>query len=95
MKNTDIKSLFGPIAKTFQRYNLTIFIVVLVSGLAVSVLMLNNTLQQASNPGNYTPATDSTTFDQATIDRITQLHTSSEPSPELQLPEGRINPFSE
>ncbi len=95
MKNTDIKSLFGPIAKAFRKYNLTIFIVVLVSGLAVAVLMLNQTLQQASNPGSYTSTLDSTTFDQATIDRITQLHTSSEPAADFQVPEGRINPFSE
>ena len=95
MKNKDVGSIIIPIIRAFQRYNLTIFIVVLTGGLATAVLLLNATLQEASDTTNYTSTLDSATFDQATIDRVKQLHTSSEATGELLLPEGRINPFSE
>lgn len=95
MKNKDVGAFIVPIIKTFQRYNLTIFIVVLTGGLATAVLLLNATLQEASDTTNYTSTLDSATFDQTTIDRVKQLHTSSETTNELVLPDGRINPFSE
>lgn len=95
MKNKDIASFFAPIATAFRRYSLTIFIVVLVSGLATAVLMLNSTLQQASNTSNYGSSLDITTFDQATINRVKQLHTSDDQTSTFTLPPGRTDPFSE
>lgn len=95
MKNKDISTLIQPLVAAFQRYNLTIFIVVLVTGLVVAVLMLNSTVQQASNPSGYTSTTTSTSFDQTTIDRVKQLHESSEYTSSSELPSGRINPFTE
>ncbi len=95
MKNKDVSAVFAPIATAFRRYNLTIFIVVLVTGLATAVLMLNSTLQQASNTSNYSSNLDITTFDQTTINRVKQLHTSDDHTTTFTLPPGRINPFSE
>ncbi|MDB5167167.1 MAG: hypothetical protein JWN26_312 [Candidatus Saccharibacteria bacterium] len=95
MKNKDISTLIGPIVKGFRKYNLTIFIVVLTTGLAVAVLMLNATLQQSSDTTGYTAATNPTNFDQATIDRVKQLHTSSDTLAPVVLPSNRINPFAE
>ncbi|CAN5369453.1 hypothetical protein BH10PAT4_BH10PAT4_3360 [soil metagenome] len=95
MKNKDVSSLISSIVSAFQRYNLTIFIVVLTGGLVVAVLMLNSTVQQASDTTGYSASTGSTSFDQTTIDRVKQLHTSSEFTSDVTLPSGRINPFSE
>ncbi|TAL14160.1 hypothetical protein EPN95_04105 [Patescibacteria group bacterium] len=95
MKNKDVSSLISPIVKGFQKYNLTIFIVVLTTGLAVAVLMLNATLQQSSDTTGYTSAANPTTFDQTTINRVKQLHTSSDMLTPVTLPSTRINPFAE
>lgn len=95
MKNQDAKTLIISVIKAFQRYNLTIFIVVLTGGLATAVLLLNAALQEASDTTNYTSDLGSSGFDQATMDRVKQLHTSSEATADTPLPDGRINPFSE
>jgi hypothetical protein len=96
MKNSDVSSLFKPIVRIFQKYNLTIFIVVLTSGLVAAVLFLNGVLQQSSDTSNYKSSTSLTSFDQVTINRVKQLHTSSNPSAaDTALPAGRVNPFAE
>lgn len=95
MKNTDAGTLFVSIVKGFRRYNLTIFIVVLASGLSTAVLMLNASLQKSSDTTGYSSTLDITSFDQTTIDRIKQLHTSDETINGSSLPSGRINPFAE
>ena len=95
MKNTDKISPFVTIAQTFGRYHLTLFVVVLVSGLSTAVLMLNEILKQSSNPNGYTSSLDITSFDQATIDRLQQLKTSDQASTSFTLPAGRISPFAE
>lgn len=95
MNNKDVTSLLVKAVRTFQKYSLTMFIVVLTGGLATAVLLLNATFQEASDTSNYTSDLGSTTFDQATIERFEQLHTSSEITTDTPLPDGRINPFSE
>ncbi len=94
MKNKDVSSLIGPIVRGFQRYNLTIFIVVLTSGLVGAVLILNMIVQRSSDTTGYTPTSSVTSFDQVTINRVKQLHTSSTPT-DVTFPTGRINPFAE
>lgn len=95
MKNNDIKTVFVSAARVLRRYNLTIFIVILASGLSASVLMLSYTLQKSSDTSGYISTSDITSFDQVTIDRVKQLHTSSEYTIDTPLPSGRINPFAE
>lgn len=95
MKDLNIKSILGPVADALKRYNLTIFIVIMVGGLAASVIMLNNIVVHSSDTTGLTPKATNITFDQSTIDRINQLHPSSDPGPPFVAPAGRINPFSE
>ena len=95
MKEISLKAVFQSIATTFVRYNLTIFIVVLVTGLAVAVIMLNTILLESSDTPQFKSTTDISSFDQQTIDRVNQLHRSSDSIPEVTLPSGRINPFAE
>lgn len=94
-KDIKLSAILAPITKAFKKYNLTMFIVALVGGLAIAVLMLSSALQKASDTSDYTPATDSSSFDQTTINRVKQLHSSTEQSTEYTLPTGRTNPFSE
>lgn len=94
MKNKNISTIFGPIVRSFQRYSLTIFIVVLTGSLTAAVLILNTIVQQSADTSGYTSTTSVTSFDQATIDRIKQLHSSSTQT-KITLPPGRINPFAE
>lgn len=95
MKDIKLTSFFKPIVVAFKKYSLTIFIVVLVGGLTTAVVLLNNALQKSYETSGYTTSTDVTTFDQATIDRVNQLHASSGPATGYTAPSGRINPFSE
>jgi len=96
MKNLNARTILGPIIAAFKRYNFTIFIVVLVSGLAVAVLMLNGILQQSSDISGYESSLGSINFDQATIDKVKGLHQSTDtPLPEFTVPSGRISPFGE
>lgn len=95
MKNMSVTSLFLAIANTIRRYTVTIFIVLIVVGLSASVLLLNTILQDASNTNGVTSSVDDTGFDQSTIDRVKQLHTSADVLPDLTLPSGRVNPFAE
>lgn len=93
--NISLKSIFKPIAEVFRRYHVTIFIVVIVSGLATSVMLLNNILQSSTNISGYTQSPTSATFDQTTIDQINQLHTSADNTQTIDSSKGRISPFSE
>lgn len=94
MQNITIKSLFKPFVELFRRYHLTIFIVVVVGGLAVSVIIFNDILASSTDISGYTAEVTNASFDQSTITKLQQLHTSSE-NVEPTLPSGRINPFSE
>lgn len=94
-KEVSLKAIIEGIASTFKKYNLTIFIIVLAGGLGTAVILLNNTLKKSSDTSGYSSNLDITSFDQATIDRIKQLHTSSEFTGDVALPTGRINPFAE
>jgi len=96
MKNLNARNILNPIITAFKRYNFTIFIVVLVSGLAVAVLMLNDILRQSSDISGYESSLGSTNFDQATMDKVKSLHQSTDtPLPDFAVPSGRISPFGE
>jgi len=94
-KDVSFKSIIEGLAEVFKRYNLTIFMIVLAVGLGTAVLLLNNTLQKSSDTSGYSSSLDITSFDQTTIDKIKQLHTSTEFTGGVTLPAGRINPFGE
>jgi predicted class III extradiol MEMO1 family dioxygenase len=95
MKNLNIKSFTEPIVDIFRKYHVTIFIVVVVGGLVGAVLVLNNILQSSTDISGYTSTSSVTSFDQTTITRIKELHTSDDTSSVIIPSTGRISPFSE
>ncbi|MDB5179684.1 MAG: hypothetical protein JWN12_316 [Candidatus Saccharibacteria bacterium] len=95
MKHFTLSSLFKPVISLFRRYHITIFIVFVVAGLGYAVFSFTNLLGEASTDTTYTSPISAGTIDQATLDRITALHTSDGAAPALATPPGRINPFSE
>ena len=74
---------------------MTLFIVFIVGGLSVAVLFLNNMLSDTSGSDDYTSPIDAGSIDQATLDRIKELHSSEDTVPAAALPDGRVNPFGE
>jgi hypothetical protein len=96
-QSTDVSALFKPIGRFFQRFHLTVFIVIITGGLAYSVVSLYNVLSDASTLPATTIATNpsSTSFDQSTIDRLNQMYTRDTAPSSISLPAGRINPFGE
>lgn len=87
--------MFKPIGKLFKRFHLTIFFVFIVACLVGAVLLINNTLQESTADSGYTSSINAGTIDEATLNRLNSLHTSSQGTPAPELPEGRINPFGE
>lgn len=90
------KSLQKSFARFLQRYHVTIFTVVILGGLAFVVFSLNNIIAGSSlTSTDYTPVGASSTFDQETIDRVNALSSREENASELDLSQGRTNPFIE
>jgi hypothetical protein len=95
MKNKISKNPFKPIINVFARFNLVIFITVIVGGLIASILTLNNILRLPYDPGSFTTQNSTITFDETTIVRVNALKTSSDNLVDQPVPSGRINLFSE
>lgn len=90
---TDIKKA---ISRFLHRYHVVVFTVVILGGLAAAVFVFNNIIAQSSGTDTgYTSSANDTTFDKATIDRINQLKTSSDPEDKIDFSNGRTNPFVE
>ena len=87
-------SLVRPLTAFLQRFHLLLFFIFVVGCLSTAVVLLNKTLIESSEePG--TSSINAGSIDQATLERIQSLHSSSEPSPAPAMPAGRVNPFSE
>jgi len=93
--NTTINNLPKSLSYTFHRFHILIFVIVVLGALTVAVYLLNQILVKSDQANGYTAQTSNTTFDTATIKRITELHTMDDPSTPIDLPVGRINPFVE
>jgi hypothetical protein len=94
-KSSDVSTIFKPIGRFFQRFHLTIFIVIVASGLAYAVLSLYGVLSDASDTLTTPATTSSTSFDQTTIDRLDKMYSSDNAPAPAKLPDGRTNPFGE
>lgn len=79
----------------FTRFHLTIFIVFIAAGLSYAVMTFSALLDESSTDTTYTSPIDVGSIDQATLERINDLHTSDDKTPEFTTPSGRINPFAE
>jgi hypothetical protein len=96
MKNKLTNNPLAPVINILVRYNLVIFIVLVVVGLIAAILMLNFTLRTPFEANNFTSSNSGiTSFDEATINRLNKLKTSDENLANQTLPTGRVNPFSE
>lgn len=90
--SSHIAKFFG---KAFKRFHLTIFFVFIVACLAGAVVSINTILTESSDTSDYTSSINAGTIDEATLNRIQSLHTSDQQVPTPELPNGRINPFTE
>jgi hypothetical protein len=96
MKNSANLSLISkPLSTLLHKYHLTLFILCIVGCLVGAVLLLTNMLDEASNPTDYTSPISAGSIDQATLDRIDALHTSSGQLPQPLPATTRTSPFSE
>lgn len=76
----------------FGRYHYIIFFVFIVSGLAIAMLVLNQTVASSDEPNGYSSDANKITLDQTTIDKLRKLKKSDETTPKLEIT-GRSNPF--
>lgn len=95
MASLSLPSPLKYIRRTFVRFHLTIFIVLILALLAAAVLFLTNILNDASIGDDYQSPISAGSIDQATLDRINALHTSDDELPQPIPSNGRISPFSE
>lgn len=77
------------------RFHVIIFVITVLGGLVVTILLLNNVILTSSDSAGYTPNGVSADFNQTTINRIEQLKSRTEADGQLDLSQGRTNPFVE
>lgn len=96
-KSPDISTSLKPLARFLQRFHLTIFIVLIVGALTYAIMSLYDVLSDASTiPAQSTTSSgNGVTFDQATIDHLNKMYNANNAPATIDLPAGRINPFSE
>lgn len=87
-------SAIGPLfSKLLIRFHVVIFVLIVVGGLAVVIFLLNQTIIRATDISS-ADQTMSSGFDRTTIEALGELSDdASEAS--LDVPSGRINPFTE
>lgn len=83
------------VERLFKRFHLTIFFIFVVGCLAGAVMLVSQTLASSADTSDYNSNINAGTIDQATLNRIQSLHTSSQPGDIPALPQGRVNPFAE
>ncbi|HEY5695666.1 MAG TPA: hypothetical protein VIQ80_02420 [Candidatus Saccharimonadales bacterium] len=92
--NLSMQSIKKAVIGSLHRFHIVMFVVIVLGGLAMVILLLNNVAVRSSQSDGYTPDTNNTSFDQATIKRIQDLKSTGQSSG--QLPTGvRTNPFVE
>jgi hypothetical protein len=94
MKDKISKNPFKPITDFFGRFNVVIFIVVVVVGLSGAILILSQILNIPYSDEILNSGKASTTFDESTIQRVNALQTSDSNTVIPTDTVTRINPFS-
>lgn len=92
--NISLDSIKKMFATFLHRFHVIIFVVIVLGGVAVSILVLNNIVILSTDTSEYTQTTEAT-FDQETIEKVKNLKTSDQSGDELDLSDGRVNPFVE
>lgn len=92
--NISLKSIKRSLAWFFHRFHLTIFAIGTIGGLAVATFFLYGIITY--EPPVPDQASSIPSFDEDTMERIMQLKTSSEQTPDLStISYGKRNPFVE
>jgi len=94
-KTSRSTAFLKPIKKLFKQFHLTLFFVFIVACLSGAVLLINSTLEESGTDPNYTSSINAGTIDEATLNRLNDLHPSAQATAPAALPEGRINPVGE
>lgn len=89
--NLSTQAIKKAIVAFLHRFHIIIFVVLILGGLAVVVLLLNNIVALSGQKNGYAPDTNNATFDQTTIQKIENLQNRSQTPPTS----GRTNPFVE
>jgi hypothetical protein len=90
--NLSTQSIKKGIVAFLHRFHVMIFVIIVLGGLAVVILLLNNVVIRSGQKDGYTSDISTGSFDQATIKKIQDLQNRSQsPIPSS----GRINPFVE
>ncbi len=92
--NDQLTSFFAPVSGFFAKHHSVVFASALVLLLAVSIYALYDVTTKATAPVSNSGSTISD-FDRKTIDKIKNLHDSSDVSDTLVFPAPRSSPFSE
>ncbi|MDO4712357.1 MAG: hypothetical protein Q4B05_00370 [Candidatus Saccharibacteria bacterium] len=89
----DADQLAKLFSRFLHRYHVVLYSLTIVIGVAIAVWMVSGVMGMSQQYDAITmpPAT----FDQATIDRLDTLSTSTNPVNNFSLPAGRTNPFAE
>lgn len=91
--NLSLQSFKQSLGRFLHRFHVLIFTILILGGLAVVILLLNNIVVRSGQSEGYQADTGTTSFDQATIKKIEELETRGQSSPP---PAGvRTNPFVE
>ena len=94
-KKSNSIDILKPLKKVSKRFHLLFFFVFIVACLSGAVLLINNTLKDTSIDPNYVPPSAAGTIDEATLNRLNALHTSTQATGNPTTPAGRINPVNE
>lgn len=92
--NLSIQSIKKTVVALLHRFHIVLFVIIILGGLAIVILLLNDVVIRSGQSDGYTPDNSSTSFDQSTIKKIQELNTNGQTG--TPLPTGvRTNPFIE
>jgi len=101
MKDTKISLTLSPdaikksILAFLHRFHIVLFVIIVLGGLAVVIFLLNNAVITSGQDNGYSPNANSSSFDQATIQKIQNLKTADQSDPTISNNGARTNPFVE
>ena len=91
----DLRIGLRPLQLFFAKHHPVLFICLITVLLSVGIYSLYGVSRQAEASTDSQGASTIANFDQATINKIKNLHTSTDASEALTFPSSRYNPFIE
>lgn len=91
MKLEGTEQIAKSVSQFLHRFHVILFVLLVVGGLATATFLLFEIVNNNTPPE---PIPSTSSFDQETIDKIRGLRTPSDGRTDLELPNGRTNPFS-